>query len=192
MKIFKIYEFLSFSLLSLATGSRVEAPLVSLLRMVRDSLHDLLASRLPNREKHFRQIFQNLCHGILATWPGDLFAAHSSCEKCMFCTNRFIFKKVFINFSIFPLITCLFIVLFASSSSKTTNFSHKTSNFFINPSSIFKKRYEFSIILKVFHVSSPRFLGFCVYVEIRKYDDWIWFYCCFVEIALWVLLVLLV
>ena len=126
--------------------------------------------------KTLGQIFQNLCQGFLATWLGDLFATHSSLEKHVFCTNRVIFKTVFKNFSVFPCITCFFIVLFASPSSKTSIFSNKTSIFFINPSSIFKKRYEFSLIHKVFHVSSPRFLGFCVYVEIWKYDVWIWFY----------------
>ena len=33
-----------------------------------------------------------------------------------------------------------------------------------------RKRYEFSLIFNVFQVSSPSFLGFCVYVEIWKYD----------------------
>ena len=90
-------------------------------------------------QKTLRQIFQNLSHGILATWPGDLLAIHSSWEKCVFCTNRVKSKKVFKNFSVFPRITCYFIVLSTSPSSKTTIFTHKTSIFFINPSPIFKK-----------------------------------------------------
>ena len=93
----------------------------------------------------------------------------------MFCTNRVKSKTVFKNFSVFPCTTCYFIVLSPSPSSKTTIFTHKTFIFFINPSPIFKKRYGFSFFLKVFHVSSPRFLGFCVGVKILKYDVRIWF-----------------
>ena len=50
--------FLSFSRLTLATGSRVEAPVASLLRMLRNSLHDLLASRPSNRKKHLVKFFK--------------------------------------------------------------------------------------------------------------------------------------
>ena len=89
-------------------------------------------------------------------------------------------RKISKNFSFFPRILWLFIVLSASPSSKTTIFTHKTSIFFINPSPIFKKKYGFSLILKAFHVSSPGFLGFCVFVEIWKYDVRI----CFVDVLL--------
>ena len=110
------------------------------------------------------------------TWDfGDLLATHSNREKHVFCTNGVKSKIVFKNLLVFPRITCYFIVLSTSPSSKTTIFTHKTSIFFINPSPIFKKMYGFSLILKVFHVSSLRFLGFCVFVEIWKYDVRIWF-----------------
>ena len=111
-------------------------------------------------QKTLRQIFQNLPHGILATWPGDLLTIHSSWEKCVFCTNRVKSKKVFKNFSIFPRITCYFIVLSASPSSKTTIFTYKTSIFFINPSPIFKKRYGFSQFSKYFMFLAFDFLDF--------------------------------
>ena len=184
----KNFGFLAFSRLSLATWSWVEAPVVSLLRMIRD----FLTSGLLSREKHLRQIFQKFCQGILATHVGNLLATHSSRENHVFCTNRFKSMTVFKNFSVFPHITPTHFVLSASPSSKTSIFSHKTSIFFINSSSIFKKMFGFSIISKVFHVSIPRFLGFCVYVEIWKYDDWIWFCWCFFGFDVWVLLVLLV
>ena len=166
----------------------MEAPVVSLLRMI----CDFLTSGLLSREKHLRQIFQKFCQGILATHVGNLLATHSSRENHVFCTNKFKSMTVFKNFSVFPHITPTHFVLSASPSSKTSIFSHKTSIFFINSSSIFKKMFGFSIISKVFHVSIPRFLGFCVYVEIWKYDDWIWFCWCFFGFDVWVLLVLLV
>ena len=125
--------------------------------------------------KTLKQIFQNLSHGILAIWPSNLLATYSSREKRVFCTNKVKSKTIFKKFSVFPCIMCCFVVSSTSPSSKTTIFTHKTSIFFINPSPIFKKRYGFSLFLKVFHVSSPWFLGFCVVVEIWKYDVRIWF-----------------
>ena len=144
----------------------MKAPVANLHRMIRDSLHNLLANGLPSREKH-RQISQkNLSRDF-----GDFLATHSSRKNCVFCTNRVKSMIVFKKNLVFPRITCTHFVLSTSPSSKTFIFTHKTSIFFINHSSIFKKRYGFSLILKVFQVSSPSFLGFCVYDEILKYDD---------------------
>ena len=87
----------------------------------------------------------------------------------MFCTNRVKSQIDFKYFLVFPRITCTHHVLFAFPSPKTSIVTHKNSIFFINLSSIFKKRYGSSLIFNVFQVSSPSFLGFCVYVEIWKY-----------------------
>ena len=127
--------------------------------------------------KTLRQISHNLSHEILVTWTGDLFTNHSSRKKRVFCTLKVIFRAIFKNFSFFPCILWLFIVLSVSASSKLIVFTHKTSIFVIISSPIFKKRYGFSLFLKVFHVSSPGFLGFCVFVWILKYD---------VEYGLWI------
>ena len=168
--------------------------------------HDLVASGNSSRElpqkvsrlslkwicqswKRLRQNFQNFVHRILATHFGDLLAGQLSRENRVFCTNRVKSQTVFKNFSVFPHITCTHLVLSASLSPKTSIVTHKTSIFFINPSSIFKKRYGFSLIFNVFQVSSPSFLGFCVYVEIWKYGCWIWICWCFDEFDIWVLLV---
>ena len=85
--------------LSLATGLQVEAPVASLLRMLRLPLR-LTRNWTFQSRKTLKQIFQNLWHGILATWLGDMFATHSSREKCVFCANRVIFKTVFKNYSV--------------------------------------------------------------------------------------------
>ena len=122
----------------------------------------------------------------------NLLASQSNRENCGFCTTRIKSKTIFKNFLVFPRIMCTLIVLSTSPSPKISIFTHKTSIFFTNPSSIFKKRYGFSLIFNLFQVSRPSFLGFCVYVEICKYGCWIWFCWCFDEFDIWVLLVLLV
>ena len=137
---------------------------MSLHRWIRDSLCDLFLCGLPSREKHLEKIFK-----IWSRDFGDLLAGQSSHEKRVLCTNRVKYKTVFKNFSVFPRITCTLIVLSTSPSPKISIFTHKTSIFFTNPSSIFKKRYGFSLIFNLFQVSRPSFLGFCVYVEICKY-----------------------
>ena len=171
----KLNGFLGFSRLSLAIGLQVEAPIVSFTQTVW-----WLSSQLSHRwnfqsRKTLIQIFQIFSHGFLATWIGDLFVTYYSHEKRMFCTLRVIFRAVFKNFSFFPRISWLFIILFAPPSAKINVFTHKHYILFIISSSIFEKRYGFCLFLNVFHVSSLRFLGFCVCVEIWKYDDWIWF-----------------
>ena len=141
--------------------------------MLHDSLCDLLATGPSNHEKHLNKFFK-ICG--MGCWRLDLV----TCSRLILVAKNACFAQIglysrqFSKLFSFPCITCLFIVLSASPSSKITIFSHKTSIFFINPSSIFKKRYGFSLILKVFYVSSPRFLGFCVFVEIWKYDVRIW------------------
>ena len=142
--------------------------------------------------KWLRQNFQNSIHGILATHFADLLVGQLSHENRVFCTNKVKSQIVFKNFSVFPCTTCTHLVLFSSPSSKTSIVTHKTFIFFINPSSIFKKMYAFSLIFNVYQVSNPSFLGFCVYVEIWRYGCWIWFCWCFAEFDIWFLLVLLV
>ena len=141
--------------------------------MFGDSLRDLLVSRPSNHKKTLRQILTNLSHEILATWADDLFATHSSREKHVFCNLRVIFRQFSKTFH-FSLAYC---DCSLSPSSKLTMFFQKSSIFFIISSSIFKKRYGFSIFPKVFHISSLRFLGFCVFVEFWEYD---------VEYGLWI------
>ena len=93
----------------------------------------------------------------------------------MFYTIRVIFRAVFKNFSFFPHISWLFIILSILPSFKITVFTHKTSIFSLISSPIFKKRYGLCFFLNVFHISCPRFLGLCVFDDICEYDVWIWF-----------------
>ena len=139
----------------------MEAPIVSLHRRIHDSLHDLLASGPSNHEKHLDKFFKVLLRDFGDSF-GDSLISQTSPENHVFCTNRVKSKKIFKNFYVFPHITCILIVLSASPSPKTFIFTHKTSIFFINPSSIFKNRYGFSLIFNLFRVSYPSFIGFCV------------------------------
>ena len=167
---------------SFASQASCETPVVSLFRCSYNSLESQSTSC-----KKYLEKFQNFwVFGIFMTQFGDLFpsgsssrelirirgslrnllASQSSRENCGFCITRIKSKTIFKNFLVFPRIMCTLIVLSASPSPKTSIFTHKTSIFFINPSSIFKKRNGFSLIFNVFQVSSPSFLGFFVYVEI--------------------------
>ena len=110
----------------------------------------------------------------------------------MFCALRIFFGTIFKIFSFFPRSLWLFIVLSVPLPHKLTVFLSKIHHFFIVSSSNFKKRYGFSIFLKIFHGYSPWFLGFWVFVEFWKYDARIWVGHSFVEIVLWVLLMLIV
>ena len=110
------------------------------------------------------------------TWLfGDLFTTQSSCENLVFYTMRVIIRAVLKNFSFFPRISWLFIILSILPSFKITVFTHKTSIFSLISSPIFKKRYGFCFFLTVFHISCPRFLGLCVFHDICEYNVWIWF-----------------
>ena len=91
---------------------------------------------------------------------GDSFASQSSHENCGFCITRIKFKTIFKNFLVFPRIMCTLIVLSASPSPKTSIFTHKTSIFFINPSSIFKKRNGFHLFSMYFKFLALVFLDF--------------------------------
>ena len=91
-------------------------------------------------QKTLRQIFQNFSHEFLATCIGDLFATHSSREKRVFCTMKVIFRSIFKNFSIFPRILWLFIVLSIPLPHKLTVFTPKSSIFFSISSPIFKNK----------------------------------------------------
>ena len=94
------------------------------------------------------------------TYFGDLLAGQLTCKNRVFCTNRVKSQIVLKNFSVFPHIMCTHLVLAAFPSPKTSIVIHKTFIFFFNPSSIFKKMYELSLIFTLFQVSSPSFLGF--------------------------------
>ena len=138
--------------------------------MFSDSCRDLLASGPSSHEKHLDKFFK-FCH--TGFWWLDL----ATCSQLIPVAKnvwRVTFRAVFKNFSFFPHISWLFIVLFIPPSAKITISTHKTSILFIISSPIFKKRYGFCLFLNVFHVSSPRLLGLCVCVKIWKYDDWIW------------------
>ena len=112
-----------------------------------------LPSRLPHRwtfqsRKTLRQIFQILSQEFLVTWCGDLFVTHFSRENRVFCALRIVSKKLF-NF---PLLTLTIHCLVHSSLSQTHRVLSKNAPFFFFIStSNFKKRYEFSIFVKVFH-----------------------------------------
>ena len=168
------------------TMSLVEALVASLYR----SFHNSLASECPSHEKDLDKIFKILYKGfwrlILATCSWVIWVTKIACFSQIGLKSHIVFK----NFLVFPRITCTHFVIFASPSPKTSIVTHKTSIFFFNPSSIFKKRYGFSLIFTVFQVSSPCFLGFCVYVEILKYGCWIWSVWRFDKYDIWVLLVL--
>jgi len=143
--------------------------------MVHDSPCDLLANGPSSRGKHLDKIFQ-ICHmGFSMACFGNLFATYFSLKKRVFYVLRVIFWTTFKNFSFFPRLLWLFIVLFVPLPPKLTMFSQKSSIFIIISSQIFKKRYGFSLFLQIFHVSSPRFLGFCVFVWDLKICCWIWF-----------------
>ena len=139
------------------TCLRTEALVTSFHRRIHNSLRDLLVSGPSSHEKHLDKIFK-----ILPRDFGDLFASQTSRENHVFCTNMAKSKTIFKNFSVFSHIMCILIVLSASLSPKTSIFNHKTSIFFINPSSIFKNRYEFSLIFNIFQVFYPSFFGFCI------------------------------
>ena len=87
---FQFSRFLSFSRLTLATGSRVEAPVASLLRMLRNSLHDLLASRPSNRKKHLVKFFKIYHTGF---WWLDL----ATCSRLILVTKNTCFAQIGLN-----------------------------------------------------------------------------------------------
>ena len=160
---FQKSRFLAFSRLSLATCSRVEALVARFTQ--NDSWLPLRLTRewTFQSRKTLRQIFQNLSHGILATWFGDLFTTHSHREKCVCYALRFIFRAIFKNFSFFPRISWLFIVLFVPPSAKIIVFTHKTSIFFIISSQIFKKSMGSVFLSMFFTFLALDFLN-CVFV----------------------------
>ena len=93
--IFQKSGFLDFLQLSLATCSRVEAPVARCTQN---------ASQLPRRWtfqlwKILRQIFQILSLGV----SGDLFVTHFSRENPVFCTTMVFFQDWFQKLFIFPL-----------------------------------------------------------------------------------------
>ena len=182
-KIFKKSGFLAFSWLSLATGSRVEALVVSLLKMLRN----LLASRPSSHEKYLDKFLK------FVTWVfGDLFATHSNREKHVFCTMKVIFRAVFKNFSFFPRILWLFIILSVPLFSKITILTHKAFIFFIYSSPIFKKRVwvlSLSQCILCFYPLISWILCFLL-----RFENMMLKMICgyFVEFDVWVLLVLVV
>ena len=113
-----------------------------------------------------------------------MLADQLSHKNCVCCTNKVKSQTVVKNFSVFPCITCPHFVSSSSSSHKTSIVTHKTSIFFFNPSSIFKKRYGFSINYNVFQVSSPSFSWIlCLYWDMEIWSLnmelmmfwWVWY-----------------
>ena len=113
-----------------------------------------------------------------------MLADQLSHKNCVCCTNKVKSQTVVKNFLVFPHITCPHFVSSSSFSHKTSIVTHKTSIFFFNPSSIFKKRYGFSIIFNVFQVSSPSFSWIlCLYWDMEIWSLnmelmmfwWVWY-----------------
>ena len=147
--------------------------------MIHGSLRNLLLNGPSSRKKHLDKFFK-ICH--MGFWR--LVRNSFQSQKTRVLHNEGYIQGIFQKPFIFPCISWLFIALSVSPSSKLTIFTHKTSIFSIISSPIFKKRYEFCLFLNTVYVSSPRFLGLCVFVEIWKYDveyglwifcwDWCW------------------
>ena len=157
---FKISGFWSFSRLIFATWLQVEALVLSLHRRFRDSL----AGKPSNHEKDLDKIFKILFKGF---W----WLILTTCSRVNWVAKIVCFAQIGLNLRQF---------------SKNFQFSliSRAHTLYCLPlplpkpqfsSSIFKNRYEFSLIFNVFQDSSPSFLGFCIYVEIWKYGCWIWF-----------------
>ena len=84
---------------------------MSLLRMLRDSLCDLLTSGPSNCEKHLGPFMKNTktnFSNFVTRDFGDLLATYSSHEKHVFCTSRVKSKTVFKKLFSFPLHHMLF------------------------------------------------------------------------------------
>ena len=86
-KNFKISGFQHFLRLSLATGLQVEAPVASLLRMLHDSLCDLLATRPSNHEKHLNKFFKICGMGF---WRLDLV----TCSRLILVAKNACFAQI--------------------------------------------------------------------------------------------------
>ena len=178
---FKNFGFLGFLRLCLVTVSWVEAPVASLLRLFRD----LLTSGPSNCKKTVRQIFQNLSNELLVTWIGDLFAAHSSREKRVFCALRVIFKAVFQNFSVLLHLLWLFVVSLFQTHRVYSQNLHFLHHLFTN---LQEQGMGFLIFSKYFMFLAFDFLDF---VFLLSFENIIlnMVYGYFVEIDVWVLLV---
>ena len=96
----------------------------------------------------------------------------------VFFTMRVFLRTCFENFSFFPRISWLFIFLFVFPSFKITVFKHTLSIFFLTSSPIFLKRYDFCIILNIFHISCLKIscleFFFFFFGDTCEYDAWIW------------------
>ena len=139
------------------------------LRDFRSLFHNSLTGRTSNREKHLEN-FSKIFLSVLATGPGDLHATWFNRENRVFYTMRAFFWTGFKNFSFFPRILRLFILLSAFASFKITVFTHKISIFSFTSSSIFKERYGFCFFLNIFYISCHIPLGLCVSVDICVSD----------------------
>ena len=84
--------------LSLATCSQVEGIVARGLRDFRDLPRNSLAGRTSNHKKHLDKFFKIFVLSVLATGLGDLLTTWLSCENCVFCANRSVFKR----FQFFP------------------------------------------------------------------------------------------
>ena len=129
-------------------------------------------------------------------WLGDLFVTHSNSEKCVFCTLRVIFRAIFKNFSFFPRLLWLFIVLSVPLPPKLTMFSKKSSIFIIISSQIFKKRNEFCHFLYVFMFLALDFLDFVFFVwdlkNVVEYGLWIFFWVCWMGFVVFYSMMLII
>ena len=139
--------------------------------MVRDSRHNLLTGGPSSREKHLNKFFKICNTGF---WRLDLVTCSRlipvAKNVCFALWGLFLgqfsktlhFSLAYYDYSL----SCPFLSL----TNSPCSLQKKSSIFFIISSQIFKKRYGFYFFLNVFHVSSPRFLGLYVCVEIWKYD----------------------
>ena len=153
----------------MTTCSRVEVPIVRVHKDFHSLFRNSLAGRTSNREKHLEN-FSKIFLSVLATSPGDLHATWFNRENHVFYIMRAFFWTSFKNFSFFPRISRLFILLSFFSSFKITIFTHNISIFSFTSSPIFKERYEFCFFLNIFYISCHKPPGLCVSVDIYVYN----------------------
>ena len=177
-----------FSRLSLAIGSRVEAPVMSFTQNVWLLLLWLTHKWNFQSRKTLRQIFKIFSHRFLVTCTGDLFATHSSCERHVFYALGVFFKTILKNFLVFPHIMWMFIV----SLFKLIVFTLKNSVFLHHLFTNIQEKVWVIYFSQSISCFQPLISWIVCFVESWKIccSNTIWVY--FVKFDEWVLLVLIV
>ena len=153
----------------MATCSWVEVPVARVLRDFRNLFRDFLAGRTSSREKHlqnFSKFFLKCSRDRPWRLARDLVQSR---KLCVYTIKAFSWTG-FKNFSFFPRISRLFILLSFFYSFRITVFTHNISIFFFTSSPIFKERYRFCFFLNIFYISFHIPLGLCVSIDICVSD----------------------